>query len=997
MSSAEELQSCLNSVLVEFSAESLQGFPGFLAIAVVFGVLVGIGAAFLLYFVVLKAKLCRKFQKDDSNLLLENSDTKDLDDDEDDDDDDDAVEPARTKAKIKPVEDQIQRLDKSKPLLNSDVAAFALKAKVVYPINQKFRPLADGASNPSLHENSKQVPLPNQMTADSSSSSLDSLTQEDEEDYSPLTTSHSVADPAQFQNENCAIVACFPESLTCTSSGIALCLQGLSLEGLRSTDTELRQEQHVLFFQTLRIHLNGWFLKGKVEQEDYRSFLSIQEKNLEELKKPFQPALSSPENKAAISRCHTVAEIEMKEKDYFENAIQMLASFIQEAGNLLCFLLNKSVLPNNEVMIMMVNLTEEMIHIESLLTEHQLLQVKIIREKLFQWQTMAKTIHALQWLVQQESRCKLTLVSETLDCHTRDGKLSSQQREHIFSLVQKSFQEEVVLHQNKCLTHIEELVMELMGPRSDLMKVLKQKQEEERMTLIEKAQHITDPNEFIKDYHELLKKQKQMCFDVEDEEDRKASEVVIDQLKRLNSASSEAMNEIIRELCLQTLLNMTNMPLTDYEYLRKEVEEKLVGSTELLEDNRKLCLKHFQDRLLCEKQLWMEQCALNVAVQTHLTHQQEKTIQGIITRLSGLTEQTTKYIVQEHRLALLAVLRQLDLRHCSLYTLMEMRLSKVKNHVLELREQILIEKVFQEQDKELKKKLDSEFTEKLTELAQETEQEHAEFHQAIVSDLQLALKTLQHHVQEVIGQILVQHARQQAEMSSHKSNENLKVKIMEASVESVYVTNESVNKMSQKYYHQIKEILKAHELNKYEHLKALQEMHENSQLQKEKEVHEYLQNDMGRKQTSTVDTERLLFHQKKFLALFESDQQMRLEFFAKKKAILHQMEEQLEKQLQEAAHHFMTQLAALARVSLTEQGEALNENEHEEQSATSGHNCSRSLKYEDRSDPDTKGTVALGDPKSSRQEYRSTHGNKCMPTKKSEKAPKKKKENWTFF
>ncbi|KAI5628861.1 hypothetical protein C0J50_2563 [Silurus asotus] len=39
------------------------------------------------------------------------------------------------------------------PVIN-DVSAFALKARVVYPINQRYRPLADGASDPSPHGSS---------------------------------------------------------------------------------------------------------------------------------------------------------------------------------------------------------------------------------------------------------------------------------------------------------------------------------------------------------------------------------------------------------------------------------------------------------------------------------------------------------------------------------------------------------------------------------------------------------------------------------------------------------------------------------------------------------------------------------------------------------------------------------------------------------------------------------------------------------------------------
>lgn len=130
--------------------------------------------------------------------------------------------------------------------LNSDVAAFATRAKVVYPINQKYRvsvshsatacthklqvsasaiicwyntellpetcqPLADGASNPSLCERSKLPALPNEDS--SSASGGESLSQEQDNDDSSQFVSSSLV-PKCLQNQSFTRVSHYPQTLT---------------------------------------------------------------------------------------------------------------------------------------------------------------------------------------------------------------------------------------------------------------------------------------------------------------------------------------------------------------------------------------------------------------------------------------------------------------------------------------------------------------------------------------------------------------------------------------------------------------------------------------------------------------------------------------------------------------------------------------------------------------------------------------------------------------
>lgn len=77
------------------------------------------------------------------------------------------------------------------------------------------QPLADGSSNPSLHENLKQTVLPNQPVEVSPSSSLGSLSQAEKDDRSSSCSIHSATSDDRFLSRTFLRVNSFPEALTC--------------------------------------------------------------------------------------------------------------------------------------------------------------------------------------------------------------------------------------------------------------------------------------------------------------------------------------------------------------------------------------------------------------------------------------------------------------------------------------------------------------------------------------------------------------------------------------------------------------------------------------------------------------------------------------------------------------------------------------------------------------------------------------------------------------
>lgn len=163
---------CESDARLLLGRDAVRPAPALLAPAVLLGAALGLGLGLWLGCRTSGSRL--RQQKDDAQSLLKNLESNVQDPSE-------TSSPSRRRRREAQTSKE-EPLDECEPAFNSNITAFALKAKVIYPINQKFRPLADGSSNPSLHENLKQAILPNQPVEASPSSSLGSLSQAEKED-----------------------------------------------------------------------------------------------------------------------------------------------------------------------------------------------------------------------------------------------------------------------------------------------------------------------------------------------------------------------------------------------------------------------------------------------------------------------------------------------------------------------------------------------------------------------------------------------------------------------------------------------------------------------------------------------------------------------------------------------------------------------------------------------------------------------------------------------
>nr|XP_045364667.1 ellis-van Creveld syndrome protein isoform X4 [Camelus bactrianus] len=835
--------------------------------------------------------------------------------------------PSQRRKREVPTSKDEEALDECDPSFNSNITAFALKAKVVYPINQKFRPLADGSSNPSLHENLKQAVLPNQLVEASPSSSLGSLSQAEKDDCSSSSSIHSATSDDRFLGRTFFQASSFPEALTCESVDLDLCIYNLHLKDLLHLDAALRQEKHLMFIHIFKMCLLDLLPKKKSDDELYQKILSKQENDLEELEKRLQVRLSNTEMLGAgDSEYITLADVEKKEREYSEQLIDNMEAFWKQMENIQHFLVDQLKCSSTKARQLLTTLTERMIAAEGLLRDSQDLQALDTLERTMGRAHMAKTIEFLKLQIQEETKCRLAAISRGLELLAVEGKLSGRQKEELLTQQHKAFWEEAERFRRDFVQRGKDLVKASQVRQAERTEKLTLAQEEERRCFLAELPRTADPEEFLQAFHEVLERQRLEQSGLEEDENVRATEAAAALCQELYRSTMETFQKFVDALFLQTLPRMTNLSQAECEYLRQEAQENAARQLGKSDRFRNQQWKLFQDLLEQEKQVWMEEHTLSTVLQAHLRDDHESIIHRVLGHLGGLSEESTQCILQGHELLLRSAIRRLALRGSTITTLTQMRLSGKKTLLQELREQHALEQgssqCLDEHQWQLLRALEARVLEEASRLEEEAQQVRLQLQQQLVAEAQGVGQLLQQHTEQAIGQALLGHARTAASRSRAKDTDGFKGTLMEAATESVYVTSAGVGQLVHAYYQQIGRAMQDHEERKLQHLKTLQgERMENYKLQKKQELGNASSEGQmagGAQGASGAVHRRMLAQQKGFLAQFTVHQRIRLDARKQEARVLDRLEAQLETQLQEAEQSFISELAALARVPLAE-------------------------------------------------------------------------------
>ncbi|XP_028261940.1 ellis-van Creveld syndrome protein isoform X2 [Parambassis ranga] len=908
MTAREVEAECGTDVLVSF-VESLHVYTGLLTVATVCGGLTGILAAALLYVFCLKPLLLTR-QGYNARKLLE------PDDGEVDNNQSDCVSNSRKEAASGTTNDKINQ-QKRQPPINSDVAAFASRAKVVYPINQKYRPLADGASNPSLHEHSRLPAVPNEE----SSSSIDdeSLSQEQDNDDSSQFISSSLV-PKSLQNQSFNRVSHYPHTLTRTGFKGRISLYCLALQDLQHHCCQLQEEKYLIFLQMLKIIFSKRFPKDKNDADCAKNILQRQEKELNELRKQF--LTSQPISEKSHDALCTLEEIERAQKDFLEHGLQTAKGFSKQVEDLCQHLLKKrSIFPPDEAQNVILSLIQTLLLVENHLMKVQEADLQRIQHKLQWWEELTGLLQSQPALLRQEVMLRQGLIATALEQLTSDDILTFNHMEKILSEMQAALNEGLQQCTEECTRKINELVNEKCSKKESKRKKLEQSQAKEKSRVLELRQSQGDLQELTKVYQELLMKHKEQISDLELQQDNRIAEGLIDLWKKLRTSWSKRFGVLARDVFLSSVPAQTKLSAEHCEKLWIDIEQKLAVQLEEAECTTRQELEDIRAELDKDGQIWSERIALAQACLKHLSEQQMKILRAMVARQSyTLNSQSGRLIEKKHQHLLVAVQRHFVVRHFCLHVLKEMRLSKLKALSQTDFRALLVEDPSKSQPclNSTLKNSSASLAER--QLGPESQLLGNSFQQEFLSELETGTEILQNHAQLVLGNSLSHSIQQMMEtpptdsQTLPKQDDSLKHHLTEAASESVYLTKDSLTTLVKSYYSNLKDVTKTLQHGQPVKNQEMKEKPDSSSQLNRALLRELV--NWGKKPASAEFQQRVELYKRKVLEQCELDQEMIYEELGQKKVAQDQIMERMKAQLLEAEEHFITELAALARISV---------------------------------------------------------------------------------
>ncbi|KAM9759637.1 evC complex member EVC isoform 1-T1 [Menidia menidia] len=897
---------CGTDVLVSF-AESLRVYTGLLTVATVCGGLSGILAAALLYAFCVKPLLLTR-QCYNARRLLEPGDRE-----KDGTHQSDCVSNSRKEAPSAPTTDK----EKIQPCMNSDVAAFASRAKVVYPINQKYRPLADGASNPSLHEHSKLAEMPNEDSC--SSVDLESLSQEQDNDDSSQFMSNLLI-PKSLQDQSFTRVSHYPHTLTQTGFEGRISLYCLALQDIQHHSSQLQEEKYLIFLHVVKMILTCRFPKDKNDADFTKNILQMQEKEVTELRKQ-RPTCQSQDSACSLE------ETERAQKDLLEHSLQMSKSFSRQVENLCQLLLKRtSVLSLDDAQSLILSVIQTLLLVENNLWKIQEADLKRTQDKLLWWEGLTGLVQSQPALLRWEVTLRQGLIATTLEQLTSNNVLKIIHTEKILSEVQDALTEGLQQCTEESTRKANELVNEKCNKKEAKRKKLQRSQAKEKSRALELTNTHSNVQDFALVYLELLMKHRQQMSDMDLQQDNRVAEALCDLLKKLRIYWSKKLGKLAKDVFLTSVPAQTNLAAEHCEKLWLDLEQELVVQLQHAECSSRQQLEDIRAGLDKDSQAWSEGTFLAQACLEHLGEQQMKILRAMVASQSyTLNSQIGSLIEKKHEHLLVVMQRYFVVRHFCLHMLKEMRLSKVKGLCQTDFRALVTEDPSQglPHVNSILKNSSASLAE--GDLSQESQLLGNNLQQEFLSELETATELLQSHAQLVLGNALSHAIQQRMDTQSMQSkasprqDDGLKVTnhLTEAAAESVYVTKDSLNALVQSYYSHLQELTS----------KLQQDQSDINQEKNERRIHSAQLSrtllrelvNWGKKPASAEFQQRVELNKRKVLEQSEVDRGQIYEELRQKKVAQDQTMERIKTQLMEAEETFVAELAALARISVPQQ------------------------------------------------------------------------------
>ncbi|XP_054641831.1 evC complex member EVC isoform X2 [Dunckerocampus dactyliophorus] len=731
----------------------------------------------------------------------------------------------------------------------------------------------------------------------------------DNDDSSQFISSSMV--PKSLQNQSFARVSHYPYTLTQTGFEARINLHCLALQDVQQLYSQLQEETYIIYLQMVKKIFCSHFPTDKNEA---KQILQLQQKEVAELKKQWSSGHAAGDNNSDAP-C-TLEEIERAQKDFLECNLQMSKSFSKLVEEF-CHVMKTSSFTVNEALDATASLSHALLEVENHLMKAQDAELKRIHQKLLWWEELTGLLQSQPALIQQEGFLRQNLMATTLEQLTSEDVLTFSSMETILSEVQHALAEGLQQCREDYTIKTKELVMEKCSKIDAKRKKLHRSQAKERSRALELRQIHGDSLQLTKEYQELLLKQRQQLCDFELLQDDRMAENLCNLWTKLRSNWSKRLGEKAKYIFC-TSVSQSKVSAEHCQTLWLDVQHQLAAQQQQLERTIKLQLDQMRTQLDQERQAWTESMALMHASLSRLSNQQIKILRIMVLRQSyTLNSQVGMLLEKKYEHLLVSIQRHFMARHFCLHVLKEMRLAKLKVLSRTDFRALLIQ-----DPATVQSSVDSTLKTSNVSLAErhlgpESQLVSHSFQQEFLSELETGTEVLQNHAQLLLGNALSHAILQRMEgqaSDSQRKDDGLKHRLTEGASESVYVTKDSLAALVQSYYSHMQDIAKNLQpqqsninLDETEHNCKSSEL--NKALLRELENWE-------KKPNSAKFQQRVELHKRKLLEQCDLEPEVVCKELRQRKVAQDQTLEWINGQLQEAERSFISELAALARVSL---------------------------------------------------------------------------------
>ncbi|XP_043087273.1 ellis-van Creveld syndrome protein isoform X2 [Puntigrus tetrazona] len=651
--------------------------------------------------------------------------------------------------------------------VNSDVAAFALKARVVYPISQRFRPLADGASNPSLHELPKRQAPPSQDSASSLADDWPSQ-ERDDDDEDEDESGHFLSSAPSSKTHSSHVfrrVQHYPQ----TPGHSRLSLLCVTLQDLQRNTSHLQQQKFRVFLQVLRVLMCDREQADVIHQQPVRSDESDVLQEVELLLRGVSEEEEGAETEAVMC---SVEEVEKTGREQLERSLQTSLSFAKQLERLRQTLgCRFSGGVSEEVMRGVMDCLRVM---EEALSEAQEFVLKMLLQRFECWLEVSHSLREKTALLRREAELMLDVTGQSVRELRADGQLEEQSLCDLETSVNEALEQST----DEIRRQTEEVALDCCQKVCVKRRRMMKAQSSEWSRVLDSQ---TDAHLMMKVFAELQIKHLHQRREFELQQDTRITDALCELWMSLCSKCSRHVADLCSEFVLRSATAGSAPTAGHGQSVLQSM--KLTVTNQMLREERHAHthLRTLREQLQQRRQVWTEDEALTQACLDHFGEQQLEVVTATVSRCSDM-QMSCALIEEQQRLLVLEFQRILEARCFYLRSVREMKMNQLTIQTDTQDSWVAMETA----------------SSGVTVIGQNLLHEQ-------LSELETTADVLQRHAHFLVGHALLRMAHVQMGGASSRDRQ-MKERLIDGVCESVYVTHDSVTSLVREYQSRVRSL-----------------------------------------------------------------------------------------------------------------------------------------------------------------------------------------------